>query len=56
MKKLNKKQIEGFAKEIRKLIFKNLREEGTRKRIKNKSLAKVHDVIIEKLKKIHEII
>jgi hypothetical protein len=52
MKKLNKKQMESFAKEIRKLIFKNLREEGTKKTIKNKELEKVHDVILEKLKKV----
>jgi hypothetical protein len=59
MKKLNRKQIESFAKEIRKLIFKNLKEETPKgKNIKNikiknnKELQRVHDVLIGKLKKV----
>jgi hypothetical protein len=57
MKKLNNKELEGFAKEIRKVIFKNLKEENKEnkenKSIKNNlELKKVHDIILEKLRKI----
>lgn len=51
MKKLNNKELESFAKEIRKVIFKNLKEEDEKK-IKNLQLKKVHDIILEKLKKV----
>lgn len=52
MKKLNKKQVESFIKEIRRVIFKNIREEDVQKNIKNKELQQVHDVILEKLRKV----
>jgi hypothetical protein len=54
MKKLNKKDLEGFAKEIRKVIFKNLKEENKKNKSKvdNLELKKVHDIIINKIKTI----
>lgn len=52
MKKLNKKEVESFIKQIRKLIFKSIKEEKEKKSIKNEALKEVHNIILDKLKKV----
>lgn len=52
VKKLNKKEVESFIKQIRKLIFKSIKEEREEKPIKNETLKEVHNIILGKLKKV----
>lgn len=57
MKKLNKKEVESFIKQIRKMIFKGIKEEKEKnikekKTTKNQTLKEVHDIILTKLKKV----
>jgi len=55
MKKLNRKEVESFLKQIRKMIFKGIKEEKNKnqsKKIKNDTLYEVHGIILEKLKKV----
>lgn len=52
MKKLNKKELESFIKQIRRIIFKSIKEEKEYKPIKNETLKEVHEIILNKLKKV----
>lgn len=52
MKKLNKKELESFIKQIRRMIFKSIKEEKEKKPIKNETLKQVHEIILSKLKKV----